>query len=57
MKKYKVIENGCRVMLEIEALNIDEAILKVKSTTGIPSNMLYSDIYEFREVATKTENK
>lgn len=49
MKKFIVIENGIKILCEVEAMNIDHAIQIVKVNTGIPINLLYSDIYEFRE--------
>ena len=50
MKKFRVVENGIRILCEEEAENVDQAIQIVKVNTGIPMNLLYSDVYKFTEV-------
>ena len=50
MKKFRVIENGIKILCEVEEENIDQVIQIVKVNTGIPINLLYSDVYEFIEV-------
>lgn len=50
MKRFIVIENGIRKLCEVEASDVDQAIQIVKADKGIPLNLLYSNIYEFREV-------
>ncbi|WP_416187838.1 hypothetical protein [Clostridium perfringens] len=55
MKKFKVIENidKPKVICEIYAENVDDAIQEVKVKFEISINRLYSDMYIFEEMNEK----